>query len=220
MLSLSEKGVVNMNEESKLTGKEKFNKVVEAGLQGIPYVGGSLSTLYFGTKQEKEFKRLKTFYQELSDDIGRHEIRLLSVENHDAEKLISLIEELNEKIARESTEDKRSMFKKYLFSTLSTPTNDNYDERRYFLEVLSSISMLECEILMFLKKNGTILVGEISRPNTDQYAIVGSIGRLKSYGFLVARTNGLTIGGSLDNSLNEFVSISSFGDHFISYCID
>lgn len=43
---------------------DKLDKdiVIEAIIQTIPYVGGALSTLYFGHKQEKRFKRLETFY--------------------------------------------------------------------------------------------------------------------------------------------------------------
>ena len=33
-----------------MNNKEKFELVVNAGLQAIPYVGGPLATLYFGYK--------------------------------------------------------------------------------------------------------------------------------------------------------------------------
>ena len=49
------------NDEYRLTGKEKFELAVEAGLQSLPYVGGSLATLYFGSKQEKDLKELSLF---------------------------------------------------------------------------------------------------------------------------------------------------------------
>lgn len=208
------------NDEFKLSGKEKFELTVEAGLQSLPYVGGSLATLYFGTKQEKRFKRIESFYQDLSDQIGHHQIRLLSLESHNKYKLISIIEELNEKVERESSEEKRTLFKKYFISTLSNPVNENFDKVRYFLDALSSLSLLEFELLVFLKNNNATLVGQITKPDTDQYAIVGSIGRLKTYGFLVASTHSMSIGGGSDNSLNEVVSISSFGNEFISYCVE
>lgn len=206
------------DKEINLTGKEKFDLTVEAGLQTLPYIGGPLATLYFGTKQEKRFKRIEKFYHEFSEELEQLGIKLLSIENHNEDNLISIIEELNEKIERESSEEKIKMFKKYLLSTLTSPTDNNFDTRRYFLDVLSSMTILECEILMLLKSNGRALARNISKPNVDQYAIIGSIGRLKSFGFLVALTQTVAIGG--DNAFNELVSISSFGEEFINYCLE
>lgn len=207
-------------DEYRLTGKEKFELAVEAGLQSLPYVGGSLATLYFGSKQEKRFKRIESFYQDLSDEIRLNKTKILPLEEHDKEKLIAIIEDLNEKVEKESTAEKKRMFKRYFISTLSSPINDNFDKIKYFLEALSSLSLLECEILVFLKRNGSALVSSITKPNTDQYAIVGSIGRLKSYGFVASYTQSMNIGGGSDNSLNEVASVSSYGNDFISYCLE
>lgn len=203
----------------KLNWKEKLDLTVQSGLQLIPYVGGSLSTAYYGTKQEKRFKRIESFYQEFSEDIERIKMQLPPVELHNQDNLISLIEELNDKIEREQTEQKRAHFKKYLFSTLSSPTDNNFDERRFFLETLANMTLLECDMLSFLYQQGQpVQVGRISKPETDQYAIVGAIGRLKMHGLLTASTNTINLGGR-DNALEENVSPSSFGLRFIRYCL-
>lgn len=72
-------------DEYRLTGKEKFELDVEAGLQSLPYVGGSLATLYFVSKQEKRFKRIESFYQDLSDEIRLNKTKILPLEEHDKE---------------------------------------------------------------------------------------------------------------------------------------
>ncbi|HHT7172103.1 TPA: hypothetical protein ACTZ3H_002795 [Bacillus cereus] len=203
----------------KLTGKDILNITVEAGLQAVPYVGGALATLYFGTKQEKRFKRLESFYQEFAAQIEQLQSQFPAVDSHDQDKLISLIEELNEKVERESTEQKREYLKKYLYSTLSSPTDENFDERRFFLDTLSSMTLLECEILLFIKQqNEPVVVGGIDKPGVDQYAIVGSIGRLRMYGFLRYQPINFIFNGG-DNSLSDAFVISDFGTKFIEYCL-
>lgn len=206
--------------DDKLSWKDKFSITVESGLQLVPYVGGALATAYFGTQQEKRFKRIESFYQEFSDQVESLQLQIPPIEIHDQDKLIALIEELNEKVERESTELKREYLKKYLYSTLSSPTNENFDERRFFLDTLSTMTLLDCEILLYIKKQGTaVKVGSLNKPGIDQYAIVGTIGRLRMYGFI--KLNNLTIminGG--DDSLNDSFEISDFGRKFIDYTLE
>ncbi|HDX9589265.1 TPA: hypothetical protein ROX98_002248 [Bacillus pseudomycoides] len=204
----------------KLTIKEKTEIAIQAGLQLVPYVGASLSALYFGTKQEKRFKRIESFYQEFSDTIEQRNLQLPSIDFHNQDNLISLIEQLNDKVEREQTEQKREYFKKYLFSTLSSPTNDNFDERRFFLEILANMTLLECDLLILLhQQSQPVKVGAIKSPGIDQYAIVGAIGRLKMHGLLSAFIGDFSVGGG-DNALNEYVAPSSFGMKFINYCLE
>ncbi len=85
----------------KLIGVERRDLVIQAGLQAMPYVGGSLATLYFGAKQTRRFKRLETFYQEVAQEIRALKDRMASPDEHDKEALAAIIEELNEKIEHE-----------------------------------------------------------------------------------------------------------------------
>ena len=57
--------------DDDLKGAEKRDLAIQTGLQLIPYVGGSLCTLYFGTKQEKRFKRIESFYRELAEELSQ-----------------------------------------------------------------------------------------------------------------------------------------------------
>lgn len=206
--------------DSKLNWKDKLSLVVETGLQLVPYVGGALSTAYFGTQQEKRFKRLESFYQEFSYFITQNETTLQPIHNHDEEKLVALIEELNEKVERESTVQKRNYFKNFLLNTLSTPTNENFDERRFFLDTLSNMTLLECEILQVIKQQSEpVMVRNLEKPGTDLYAIVGCIGRLRLYGFIKLQNTNIMFNGG-DDSLNDSFVVSDFGKRFIEYCIE
>ncbi|MCC1486732.1 hypothetical protein LB312_05595 [Bacillus tropicus] len=206
--------------DDKLTWKDKLNITVEAGLQLVPYVGGALATAYYGTIQEKRFKRIESLYREFSEEMEQLRLQLPSVDIHDQDKLISLIEEFNEKVERESTEQKREYFKKYLYNTLSSPTRENFDERRFFLDTLSSMTLLECELLLYIKQqNKPVVVGHINITGVEQYAIVGSIGRLRMYGFLKYQSDNIMFNGTDSALLDSFI-ISDFGTNFMKYCFE
>ncbi len=208
------------NKEVKLRGKEIRDLVIQSGIQGIPYIGSFLATLYFGAKQERRFKRLEEFYSEAAQEIKDLKDRIASKEQHDKDALAAIIEELNEKVEQEQVREKRKYFKTYLKNTLIYPMEGDYEERRYFLDTLSSMSLLECEVLGFLyNQDQQVRVGDIKKPSTDQYAIVGAISRLKSYGFLISSQGKFSIGSTEDNMLNENVKVSNFGRHFYDFSL-
>lgn len=204
----------------KLTNSDKRDLVLQAGMQLVPYVGGPMASLYFGTKQEKRFKRLESFYQELAQEVERMRDSVQTMEKQDPIALEAIMESLHEKVEVEPTHEKRQFFKNYFKNTLKSPITNNYDERKYFLDSLGDMSLLECEILAFIKTQPQqTQVGAINKPGVDQYAIVGAIGRLKSRGFLVAAQGSFSIGGGADNSLQELVTISPHGQRFCSFCL-
>jgi len=212
---------MNENQDEKLTGAEKRELVLQAGIQAIPYVGGSLATLYFGAKQERRFKRLESFYSELAGEISAISDQIASIEEQNAGALAAILEDLHEKVETEPTEEKRQFFKNYFKNTLRQPITTNFDKRKYYLDTLAEMTFLECEMLSLLcTQSGPTAVGGIQKPNTDQYAIVGAINRLKSYGFLMAFQGSFTIGGGKDNVLQEQVQVSTFGKEFRDFCLE
>jgi len=213
--------MVDSEENEQLSSIEKRDLVIQAGMQAIPYIGGTLASLYFGKKQELRFKRLETFYKEVAEEISDLEDKLAPSETYDKEALTAIIEELNEKIEREQVQEKREYFKSYLKNTLINPIKQgNYDERRFFLDTLGSMSLLECELLGSFNKNTEPTgVSQIQKSGVDQYAIVGAVGRVKTYGFLISGQPRIIIGGGQDNSLLETVKISDFGKRFFEFCL-
>ena len=204
------------------TTKEKIEITIQSGLELIPYVGGALSSVYFATKQEKRFKRLESFYQQFAVQVEQSQHKLLPIEVHDPEALTALLEELNEEVECEHTAQKRAYFRKYLLSTLISPTDDkNFDERRFFLDALSKMTLLECGLLIYLhQKKNPVKTGNINIPNVSQYAIIGALGRLKMYGLIRATVAAFSIGDGSDNALDELVSLSDFGIRFIHYSLE
>lgn len=204
-----------MNE--KLTGREKWDIAVQTGLQLVPYVGGALATSYFSVKQEKRFKRLESFYQELSLQISRLEKQLPSFEVHDKDSIIALIERINDEVERESSRYKRIYLKNFFVSMLQTPTvTQNYDERQMLLDTLTSITFLEFHILLSISDHHTGYA--IPFPDVDPATRAGAVARLEMLGLLRAEYRAETRVGS--SPVMKGVYVSSFGFKFINFCLN
>ncbi|WP_337529232.1 hypothetical protein [Zhenhengia sp.] len=203
----------------KLTKKDYTEIVVEAGMQAIPVVGGPLATLYFGQKQEKRFKRLETLYTNLSHDLNSGKYSLPPIEAHNPEELKAIIEELHDKVETEYLETKLKYYKQYFKNTLISPVQGNYDERKMFLDILSQISPLQIELIVFLTTQpSAIKQGDITKPGVESALIQGSINQLKNLGLIKGVLNQISFGGT-GNSINEDISLTSFGQKFHTFCL-
>lgn len=203
-------------DENKIGAKDKLELVVNAGLQAIPYIGGPLSTLYFGYKQEQRFQRLEQTLKEVASELQN--CKLPKIEEHNSEELMSLIDELTDRIEDERIELKRNLYKEYFKNILKTPTNGNYEERKLFLEVLSRITPLQIELFQFILKNPNVIDVNISKPGIDISLIKSSILQLENYGLVIATLNSITLGGSQSGMPMNLLA-SEFGKRFNDFCL-
>ena len=204
-------------DEIKIKPKDKFELVVNAGLQAIPYVGGPLATLYFGYKQEQRFQRVEQTLKEVANELQN--CQLPRIEEHNSEELMSLIDELTDKIENERIESKRNLYKEYFKNILKTPTNGNYEERKLFLEVLSRITPLQIEIFQFILRTPDVIDANISKPGTDISLIKSSILQLENDGLVIATLNSITLGES-QAGMPMRLTVSEFGKRFNSFCLE
>jgi hypothetical protein len=194
----------------------KKDTIIEAGLNAIPCVGGSLATLYYGSKNEKRFERLENFYRELKEELHKNPIDVSDFANHNEEELENIITDLNDKIEKETREEKRKYLKNFFISTIETPIQNNFDERKTYLDVLDGMSVLECQLLDFLSKQKEhiqirTLIG------ADIYVLYGAVNKLISYGFLETRRGSFTMNGAKDEKLDDLIFTSAYGKKFIEY---
>jgi hypothetical protein len=214
-----------------LTFRDKRDLVIKTGLQKLPYVG-SIFSLYYEMKKEKRIRRIESSLYGLNHkiiELKENEIReirenLQSLDEIDREAIVFIIDEWFEKIETEIIYKKLEYLKQYFLNTLKSPAKENnFDERRFFLDALSQMTLLECDVLSDLfYRNELIQVKEIHREGMDQYAIVSSITRLKSYGFLSSSQIGITLddlGADLDFNLKESVKITEYGMKFCEFCL-
>lgn len=203
-------------DKEKISGKDKLELVVNAGLQAIPYVGGPLATLYFGYKQEQRFQRVEKTLKEVAEELQN--VQIPNIEQHNKEELITLIDELTDKIEKEQLESKRILYKEYFKNILKTPTNGNYEERKLFLEVLEKITPLQIEIFQFLLINDNTVDLAIQKPGTDQSLIQSSILQLENYGLVNATIHSISLGGS-NAGMPMSLKVSQFGKRFNDFCL-
>lgn len=194
--------------------------VIQSLIEGIPYVGGSLSTLYFGSKQKRQFQRIETFYKEIKKDIVFIREKIKNVDEHNPGELSAIIEQLHERIEKEPLIEKREFYKNYFKNTLISPVNGNYDERKKFLDILSNVSLLEADIIKFLNQQ-TIKIDSLSinKLGIEQSIIQGSIYNLKSWGLIETTLGSIAIGGG-NGGIHENIGLSNFGKRFLCFCIE
>lgn len=208
--------------DGELTKEQKKDLLIESAMQLVPYgVGGSLATLYFGNKQAKQFNRIERFYSELAEKVNQLTNEFPPLNEREQEELIDLIDGINDKVERETSERKRKYFQNFLLHSLSSPRVQTFDTKKFFLDTLGVCNELDLELLARFgtSPNEFTRIREIEAPGVEQYAIIGSIGRLKNFGFIFATTPGMSFGGNTDNSLSDNVKISPFGQKFIEYCL-
>lgn len=212
------------NRNVKLSISENKDIAIEAGLQLIPYVGGTISSLYYGNKQAKEFKRLERFYDELSLDLEKVKDKIIPIAEQYNDGLISIIEQTNNKVEKEHQEYKIDCYRKYIKNILTNTINEsNYDKNKLFLDILESMSCLEIEVLSLLyksyKSKENLQVKSISKPGVDKNIFISVVWKLKSYGFIDSRQYDIGPNGQ-ENLLNEYILINEYGIEFIKFILE
>ncbi|WP_273123940.1 hypothetical protein [Bacillus weihaiensis] len=215
--------------DPKLTKRETGEVLVQSLLQLIPYVGGTLSTLYFGTKQEKRFKRLESFYRETAEKLNKMEVK--SIEIHDFDTLYFLIEKINEKVEVEHRKEKQKLFQNFFINTLKYATDEsNSDERLLFLDILENLRIIEINILTTLYSTplgdygyllDKFIDEEVSVKDIDHEEFLYAFDKLKSYRlirlFKKSYPDSVENGRSLD--FQYIANTTSLGERFVEFCM-
>lgn len=211
---------MSLNNE-ELSTTEKRDLVIQAGIEAIPYVGGPLSTLIFDGKQQLRLKRLEMFLDDLRLEVKAIENRIADIEEHDKEALSAIVEELTERVEHEQFSEKQEYFSIYFKNTLINPVNKtNYDERRFFLDTLGSISPLQIQILGILYKEDLWRdIRDIRIKGINTYMIAVAAIRLVSFGLLMS--NGASGGyGDMREPINQAVKMTNCGRKFCEFCLN
>lgn len=193
---------------------------IDSVMQLIPYVGPSLSALYFGHKQEKRFKRLETFYESLRKTVEQLQTKIPSIDVHDQDSLASILEKIHDEVEAEHLEFKRQCYKNYYVNTLLNPVSrDNYDVRLMYLHILKSLTETQLWLLAFIRnQNEPVIDKQISVKGMSQSVVQGSIAQLKILGLLDSQLHGFVFRGT-NNAMNESIQISSLGKEFHQFCM-
>jgi hypothetical protein len=189
-------------------------------LEAIPIVG-SFFSVTFDAMQELRIKRLESFLKDLAANVNHIQNSLPDLTNltdREKESLGALVEGILEHVERETQQEKRKYFQNFFITTLQNPNINDFDTRKYFLEIIAAMSCLECEILSWLSgQQKPIQIRDIDKPGVDPYAIYGAVNKLISHGFLETRRGSYMMNGQQDENLDNLVFTSTFGKQFVDY---
>ncbi len=214
-----------MTESEEKSEELRFNDykdlAIEAGIGLIPYIGGTIQSLYFGAKNEKRFKRIEKFYEKLNMSLEsiRDQIpeNVVSLDNKD--QLIGIFEGINDEVEKSKSQNKIDMYKNLYKNCLLRINYASWDNEEYFLLVLNQLTSIEIQLLAYLMSQGTEnFMGNISMAGYSQELIDGSLNRLSDFG-LLEKTIGSIVLGDVGKQ-NMGYKISNLGIQFISSTLD
>lgn len=193
---------------------------LEALVQAIPHVGGPIATLYFGNKSKKQFQRLKNFYEKLSKDLDEVKSSISPISEHSQDELVDLIEEIHDKIENERVKSKRKYYRNLYKKSLIHPVEtDNFNERKYFIDIISRLSEPHFKILTHIfKKRVKISVNSINIDGIEESLKKGFVQQLENYGLISLELENIQ-GFSNQISINKKTSITKLGSSFHYFCL-
>lgn len=214
-------GVCVNDDNFNLTGKEKLELVIEAGIGAIPIVGGPLQTLYFGSQNEKRFKRVEQFYSDLNNDLEKMKQQIPPMDTLvNKDEFLGLIEDINSEVEKAKSQPKIDYFKSFYKNTLLTSNSSSFDTHSFFLEALINLTNLELRLLKYFFDEGPAeFKGDISVPGVSEDLVIGSLNRLADFGFLTTHLNSIVLGGPSSRANNGY-KINQLGIQFSLFIVN
>ena len=99
--------------EAKLTSGDYAHNVLQAAIQAVPYIGGSLSQFIFGPLTELRFKRIEQTLTEVAEALEIKGV-VSSVANED---FAALLESVLPDLGRSTNEERRQRYRDLLIKS-------------------------------------------------------------------------------------------------------
>ena len=204
-----------------------FNEYGELALEGIiasiPSVGAALQTAYFGRKNEKRFKRIESFYNELSKDINKLHAQMATSEQIDSisNELSDFMEATNDIIESQSSLAKQSMLHNAFLNILNSPQSVNWSENRFFMSTVRQIDEIDLKIMSAIKD---IPANRWATPSNvelfasiDHFFAIGLLERLTNFGYLEKRLGSITMNDTQGTTIDTYYTITNLGKRFLDF---
>lgn len=170
-----------------LTKKDFAALAVEGGIASIPYIGGLVQTMYYGSKSEKRFKRIEEFYEDLNKTMKelKEKIPDQIPDVNSKDQLIGIFESINDEIEKARAQRKINLYKNLYKNCLLKINETSWDNEEYYLQILNQMTEIEIELLcQLMKNNNGKFFDNISCHSVPQELVAGSLNRLSDFGLL------------------------------------
>ena len=180
------------SEDEGLNWRDYGSLALEGIIASIPTVGAALQTAYFGSKNERRFKRIESFYNELSKSIGELQSQVATNDqlSRISNELSDFIETTNGIIESQSSFAKRSMLHNAFLNILTSPEAVDWSKSNFFMSTVPQIDMIDLQIMFAIQKipsNRWVIPEEVERTlSLDHFFSIGLLERLTNLGYLVA----------------------------------
>ena len=122
---------------SQLSTAERKTNAIRAGMKLVPYIGSTLEKLIFGKLDELRWKRLEHTLTELANQMKRSGVEASTI---DSEQFANLLEVVAPTIGKTTNEDKRKIFRDFLFNAAYIPKNElDWEEANLAAQLLNQI---------------------------------------------------------------------------------
>lgn len=213
--------------KAKLHGKDYAWIALEGAVASIPTVGPALQTAYFGTKNEKRFKRIEQFYKKLSEDVKKLSSQITTADeiNQYSNEISQYMEKVNEIIEANSSFTKRSMLHNGFLNILKSPSEINWEQEQYFTSIVPQIDLTDIKLLLATKnldQNKWIQISnvvEFFEGTLDKFYLTGLCERLTNLGLFEKRYGNINM-GSDGTTIETYYRITILGKEFLTFTME
>lgn len=206
-----------MNNDNHLQPKDYLVAIIEAGIGAIPTIGGPIQTLYFGLQNEKRFKRIESFYEQLNNLLKVFQNQIPRETNpQSSEQLIGIIETINTEVEKSKSHKKTTYFVNAYKNLLLNSSKNQLDLDELYIEILSKLTYVELELLaLYFRFRDE--VGVPLESKLEETLMFGSLNRLADFGLINKHLVHVPIGKGEAESYDY--SIAPLGINFCHYIL-
>ncbi|CDN28311.1 hypothetical protein predicted by Glimmer/Critica [Lactiplantibacillus plantarum] len=215
------------NSNDKLHGKDYAWLAVEAAVASIPTFGSALQTAYFGSKNEKRFKRIESFYNHLSEEVEKVKEQLTSSDEISmySEQISQYMEKVNNIVESDPTLAKRSMLHNGFLNILKSPSKIDWVQEQYFISIVPQIDLTDLQLLQMTKKLDQEKWAQINNVveafnnQLDKFYLTGLCERLTNLGLFEKRYGSISI-QSDGTIIDTYYRITDLGRSFLRFTME
>lgn len=144
--------------------------ILRAGINAIPFVGGSLDVLLSSSGQKFIMRRIEYFITELQNELANLQENQINKDFFETEEGFDLIVKAFDSTSRTRQQEKLNLYARIVKSTLNVSKDFEEDDPEIFLKIVEELSVKELRVAkcLYELKESKKQNPEDDNPNRDQ----------------------------------------------------